>query len=55
LSVLKDRQVLKDVWLIPLRDLVAVAVWIVSLRGHNVIWRGERFQLRNGKLSRILP
>jgi ceramide glucosyltransferase len=55
LSVLKDEQVLKYVWLIPLRDLVAVAVWIVSLGGHDVIWRGERFQLRNGKLSRILP
>jgi ceramide glucosyltransferase len=54
-SVLKDQQVLKYLWLIPLRDLVAVVVWIVSLGGHDVIWRGERFQLRNGKLSRILP
>jgi ceramide glucosyltransferase len=54
-SVLKDQQVLKYLWLIPLRDLVAVVVWIVSLGGHEVIWRGERFQLRNGKLSRIPP
>jgi ceramide glucosyltransferase len=53
--VLKDQQVLKYLWLIPLRDLVAVVVWIVSLGGHDVIWRGERFQLRNGKLSRIPP
>jgi ceramide glucosyltransferase len=54
-SVLKDQQVLKYVWLIPLRDLVAVVVWVVSLGGYDVIWRGERFQLRNGKLSRIPP
>jgi ceramide glucosyltransferase len=55
LNVLKDRQVLKYMWLVPLRDLVAVGVWVVSLGGHDVIWRGERFQLRNGKLSRIPP
>jgi ceramide glucosyltransferase len=51
-GVLKDRQTLKDAWLIPLRDLVAVAVWIVSLGGHTVTWRGGRFRLQDGKLSR---
>src|SRR6202167_6311732 len=34
-SVLGDREVLKRAWLIPLRDLVAVAVWIASLGGHT--------------------
>lgn len=53
LKVLEDRQVLNDLWLIPLRDLIAVMVWIASLGGHAVTWRGDRFQLRNGKLSRI--
>jgi len=52
-NVLKDRQTLKDGWLIPLRDLIAVAVWIVSLGGHTVTWRGDRFRLKDGKLSRI--
>ena len=52
-NVLKDRQIFKHLWLIPVRDLVAVAIWIVSLAGHEVIWRGERFLLQNGKLSRI--
>lgn len=54
-NVLKDHEVPKYVWLIPLRDLVAVAVWIASLRGHVVTWRGDRFRLRNGKLNRIPP
>jgi ceramide glucosyltransferase len=54
-SVLQDRCVLKNAWLIPLRDLIAVGVWIVSLFGHDVIWRGERFRLRAGKLSRTQP
>jgi ceramide glucosyltransferase len=52
-SVLRDRRVLKNAWLIPLRDLLAVVVWVASLLGHTVIWRGERFSLRDGKLTRI--
>jgi ceramide glucosyltransferase len=52
-KVLRDRQVLKNCWLIPLRDLIAVGVWIVSLGGHTVTWRGDRFSLKNGKLTRI--
>lgn len=54
-SVLEDRQSLRFSWLIPLRDLLAVAVWILSLAVHTVTWRGDRFHLRNGKLTRIPP
>jgi ceramide glucosyltransferase len=52
-SVLKDRQVFKFAWLIPLRDLIAVGVWIASLTGNTVTWRGDSFTLKNGKLTRI--
>jgi ceramide glucosyltransferase len=52
--VLGDRQVLRYAWLIPLRDLVGVAVWIASLGGHTVTWRGDRFRLDHGKLTRIV-
>ncbi len=45
-GVLQDRQILKYAWLIPLRDLVAAVIWIVSLGGHTVTWRGDRFQLK---------
>jgi len=51
-AVLRDRQVLKDLWLLPVRDLVGVVVWAASLFGHTVIWRGDRFTLRNGRLIR---
>jgi ceramide glucosyltransferase len=54
-GVLQDRQVLRDAWLIPPRDLLAVAVWIASLGGHTVTWRGDRFWLKDGKLTRIPP
>jgi ceramide glucosyltransferase len=53
--ILHDRQILRDAWLIPFRDLIAVVVWIASLGGHTVTWRGDRFLLRNGKLTRISP
>jgi len=51
-SVLKDRQLLTQLWLLPLRDLIAVGVWIASFWGHKVTWRGDRFELRKGRLIR---
>jgi ceramide glucosyltransferase len=54
-GVLEDREILKYAWLIPLRDLLAVAIWIASLGGHTVTWRGDRFRLQDGKLTRLSP
>jgi ceramide glucosyltransferase len=52
-NVLHDRILHRNLWLLPLRDLIAVGVWIVSFFGHTVTWRGDRFVLKNGKLIRI--
>jgi ceramide glucosyltransferase len=52
-SVLRDRQVLPLLPLLPLRDFVALLVWIASLAGHTVVWRGDAFKLKHGKLTRI--
>jgi ceramide glucosyltransferase len=54
-SVLKDRQLLRHLWLLPVRDLVAVAVWVASFAGYTVTWRGDRFRLKKGRLIRIDP
>jgi ceramide glucosyltransferase len=51
-GVLADPHVLRDLWLLPLRDAVTLAVWLVSYFGDEVEWRGTRFRLRNGKLER---
>jgi ceramide glucosyltransferase len=51
--VLKDRQAMRSLALIPVRDLVAMLVWIMSFAGHKIVWRGDRFSLENGKLKRI--
>jgi ceramide glucosyltransferase len=52
-GVLDDRRLLGSLWLLPVRDLVAVAVWIASFAGHTVTWRGDRFELRKGRLIRL--
>ena len=52
-GVAKDRQVWKFWWLIPLRDLVGLVVWVVGFFGTTVVWRGNRFSLQDGKLVRI--
>jgi len=41
---------LADYLLVPVRDVVALSVWMVSFTGHTIHWRGLTFQLREGKL-----
>jgi ceramide glucosyltransferase len=53
LWVLRDRHVLRLLWLIPFRDLIAALLWIASFTGHTVAWRGVAFRLKDGKLARI--
>jgi ceramide glucosyltransferase len=53
--VLRDRRMLQSLWLIPLRDVVALLVWIISFAGHKVAWRGDFFTLKDGRLIRMAP
>ena len=52
-KVLRDPQVGRDWWLIPLRDFVGLGVWVASFFGNTIVWRGQRFRLHNGKLEAI--
>ncbi len=52
-GIVGDRQVLRDLWLLPARDLVALGIWIWSFAGNTVAWRGEEFALKDGKLHRL--
>ena len=51
-EVLGDRQVLATLWLLPLRDLVAMGLWVAGFAGHTIVWRGERFVLKGGRLQK---
>ena len=50
-GLLSDAQVLRDIWLLPLRDFFGLGFWVWSYASDTVVWRGERFRLRNGRLS----
>jgi len=52
-QVLGDHQVLPSLWLLPLRDIVAMGVWVAGFAGNTIVWRGERFVLKGGKLQRV--
>jgi ceramide glucosyltransferase len=55
-GLLRDRQVLRDLWLLLPRDMVALGVWVWSYAGNTVTWRGQTFVLKNGQLQqRINP
>jgi ceramide glucosyltransferase len=51
-AALGDAHAAKHWWLIPLRDLISPVVWLCCISGSKIVWRGETFQLRKGKLSR---
>jgi ceramide glucosyltransferase len=52
-QVLADHQTLPALWLLPLRDLVAMGIWTSGFAGNTIAWRGESFELRNGKLKKL--
>ncbi|HYB53956.1 MAG TPA: bacteriohopanetetrol glucosamine biosynthesis glycosyltransferase HpnI [Thermoanaerobaculia bacterium] len=49
---LRDRSILRELWLVPIRDLLATGLWVASFFGSTVVWRGQR--LRVGAGGRIL-
>ena len=41
-------------WLVPLKDLLQAALWLMAYLGNHVEWRGQRFRLRrDGLLVKI--
>ncbi len=49
----KDRLLPAWCWLLPLRDLLAFATWLLAFLGNRVTWRGARFAVRAG--GRLTP
>jgi len=52
-GILRDGQVLRDIWLLPLRDCFGLFFWAWSYASDVVVWRGERFRLKRGVLNRV--
>ena len=51
-GVLGDHEVLPSLWILPVRDVVAMGVWVAGFAGNTIVWRGERFALKDGKIER---
>ena len=52
-AVLGDHEVLPNLWLLPVRDAIAMGLWATGFAGDTIVWRGERFALKDGKLLKI--
>jgi ceramide glucosyltransferase len=51
---IKDSILRKNFWLLPVRDLISFLIWLLSLQGRIVEWRGTRFKLvTDGKIVEI--
>ena len=48
--VMHDQRILRQFWLIPLRDIIALFIWIAGYGSSTVIWRGDKFVLSKGKM-----
>src|SRR5215469_8384650 len=53
LGVVHDRAVWRHLWLLPLRDLIAFAVWFASFADNKVHWRGDIFLLEDGVIRPV--
>jgi ceramide glucosyltransferase len=51
--VLGDEHVLGDFYLLPIRDMMAPAFWTGSLTGNRISWRGDDFELKDGRLTPV--
>jgi ceramide glucosyltransferase len=51
-AVLGDHHLLDDLWMLPARDIVALGLWVAGFSGNTIVWRGERFTLKQGKLEK---
>jgi ceramide glucosyltransferase len=54
-AVLGDHEVRPNLWLLPFRDMVAMGLWVAGFAGNTIVWRGEHFALKNGRLMKAEP
>jgi len=64
--VLKLPELMRDAWMVPLKDLMAAMILLASLTGNEVVWSGQRFKSgrdgvlravkdRNGRRTQSIP
>lgn len=49
-----EGKLISPAWLVPVKDLLAAAIWLAAFAGNTVEWRGTRMKLRrDGTLEKI--
>lgn len=48
--VLRDKPLLKKIWLYPTRDLLGFVVWCMSFAGTKIAWRSSKFELQGERM-----
>ena len=43
-----ERKLVSPFWLVPIKDLLQVVLWLGAFLGSSIEWRGQRMELRNG-------
>jgi ceramide glucosyltransferase len=51
-GVLGVPEMLRDLWLVPLKDLMMTAIYLASLASNKVLWGGRRFRILAGGAMR---
>ncbi len=41
-----DRNLISPAWLVPVRDVLNVAIWLAAFSGNTIEWRGRKMKLR---------
>jgi ceramide glucosyltransferase len=55
-GILRDREVYRNCWMIPFRDVFGFAVWVAGLFGHSVQWRDRVLTLQpDGRIHDDAP
>lgn len=49
-ALLRDRYAIKYIWLLPLRDILGLFVWVAGLVKSKGYWRGRSFFLKRGRM-----
>ena len=52
---MRDRLVLRKLWLLPLRDVFAFTVWLASFFAQRIQWRDRQFRVRDRRLIPVTP
>ena len=50
---MKQKGLWSKMWLIPVWDAIALAIWLVSFSQNTVRWRGREYYIREGRLAPV--